>query len=158
MPSLPLYLSRCLRLPSLMTLSLHSLPRFPRATRRTSSSRERTSSQRVSLADTHSLLPASTHTHNRTHTLSLTGRYACEVSTESPSYATVRAEQELQVYVTPRERLHITGLSDLLTSGRQELRDGDLVNLTCVTGASRPAPRVTWSVNGLTVSLSCCCC
>ena len=79
------------------------------------------------------------------------------MSTESPSYATVRAEQELQVYVTPRERLHITGLSDLLTSGRQELRDGDLVNLTCVTGASRPAPRVTWSVNGLTVSLSCCC-
>ena len=84
---LSLYLSRCLRLPSLMTLSLHSLPRFPRATRRTSSSRERTSSQRVSLADTHSLLPASTdsHTHNRTHTLSLSHRKVCVRSVDRKS-------------------------------------------------------------------------
>jgi hypothetical protein len=101
-----------------------------------------------------------------------TGTYACEVSTESPTYSTVRTEQVMKIFVLPQEKVYIEGFADSLPSfdplsssppydssltsnkNRHNNLDsnnfsvGDLVNLTCVSGASKPPPKMTWLING----------
>lgn len=78
------------------------------------------------------------------------GTYACEVSTESPSYSTVRAEQAMKIYVLPKERVYVDGFTGSQTS----VEIGDLINVTCVSGASKPAPKMAWFINGEMVSVS----
>lgn len=69
------------------------------------------------------------------------GQYACEVSADAPSFQTVRSEKELKVYVLPKEAPEIRGT-------KPHYRIGDLVNVTCYAGATKPPAVLTWSING----------
>ncbi|XP_054169259.1 uncharacterized protein LOC128966433 [Oppia nitens] len=68
------------------------------------------------------------------------GMYACEISTEGPSYRTVRSEQLLKVYVLPKESLRIEG-SEL----SYDLNDK--INLSCKSGYARPHATLHWLIN-----------
>ncbi|KAK8784450.1 hypothetical protein V5799_009186 [Amblyomma americanum] len=93
------------------------------------------------------------------------GKYRCEVSAESPSFQTERAQKEMVVYarhphwpgcslralltaprpvslaaVLPPEDPVIRGL-------RSQYQLGDLVNLTCSYGPSKPNASLTWYIN-----------
>lgn len=68
------------------------------------------------------------------------GVYGCEVSTEGPSYQTVRGEKEMRVYVLPVEGPIIRGLSE-------SYHVGDYVNATCYSRPSRPVAKLRWYVN-----------
>ncbi|XP_077564020.1 uncharacterized protein LOC144179514 [Haemaphysalis longicornis] len=68
------------------------------------------------------------------------GKYRCEVSAESPSFQTERAQKELIVYVLPIEDPVIKGL-------RGQYQVGDVVNLTCSYGPSKPNASLTWYIN-----------
>ena len=110
----------------------------------------------------------------------MTGTYACEVSTESPTYSTVRAEQAMKIFVLPHDKVYIEGFADSpssydtssssapydtsfsITSNNNNNDNnfnnngfdvGDLVNLTCVSGASKPPPKMAWFINGDMVRL-----
>ncbi|KAL3241453.1 hypothetical protein MRX96_002569 [Rhipicephalus microplus] len=68
------------------------------------------------------------------------GKYRCEVSAESPSFQTERAQQEMIMYVLPLEDPIIRGL-------RSQYQIGDPVNLTCSYGPSKPNASLTWYIN-----------
>ncbi|XP_075547684.1 uncharacterized protein LOC142582172 isoform X2 [Dermacentor variabilis] len=68
------------------------------------------------------------------------GKYRCEVSAESPSFQTERAQQEMLMYVLPLEDPVIRGL-------RSQYQIGDPVNLTCSYGPSKPNASLTWYIN-----------
>lgn len=68
------------------------------------------------------------------------GKYRCEVSAESPSFQTERAQKEMIVYVLPYEDPVIKGLYS-------QYQLGDLVNLTCSYGPSKPNASLTWYIN-----------
>jgi len=110
------------------------------------------------------------------------GTYACEVSTESPTYYTVREEKSMKIFVLPTDKIYIEGFTESfpssgvssfdpssslkydssyynVKSSMNNLEDnnnsfdvGDLVNLTCVSGASKPPPKMAWFINGELVS------
>ncbi|XP_077565013.1 uncharacterized protein LOC144180558 [Haemaphysalis longicornis] len=69
------------------------------------------------------------------------GKYRCEVSAESPSFQTERAQKELMMYELPPEDPFISGW-------RNQYRVGDPVNLTCSYGPSKPNTSLTWYING----------
>lgn len=69
------------------------------------------------------------------------GHYACEVSADAPSFQTVRSEKELKVYVLPKQGPEIRGT-------KPHYKVGDVVNVTCNAGASKPPAVVTWYING----------
>ncbi|XP_054152939.1 uncharacterized protein LOC128951708 isoform X2 [Oppia nitens] len=69
------------------------------------------------------------------------GTYRCEVSAEAPSFQTVRKEKELKVYSLPKEGPTITGIK------AQQYGIGDLVNVTCRAGPSKPQPTLSWLIN-----------
>lgn len=50
--------------------------------------------------------------------------------------------------VLPNEKPYIEGI----TLNKTLDYNGENVNLTCVSGASRPAARISWFINGDTVS------
>lgn len=68
--------------------------------------------------------------------------YKCEVSADAPSFQTIRSEKELNVYVLPKKGPEIVGV-------RSQYKIGDLVNVTCHAGPSKPAGRLEWFINGL---------
>lgn len=68
------------------------------------------------------------------------GKYRCEVSAESPSFQTERAQKEMIVYVLPYQDPLIKGLYS-------QYQIGDLVNLTCSYGPSKPNASLTWYIN-----------
>lgn len=68
------------------------------------------------------------------------GKYRCEVSAESPSFQTERAQKELIMYVLPLEDPIIRGL-------HAQYQIGDPVNLTCSYGPSKPNASLTWYIN-----------
>lgn len=74
-------------------------------------------------------------------TQSTEGKYRCEVSTESPSFHSVREEKELSIYVLPQEGPRLTGT-------RPQYHVRDRVNSTCISGPSKPAATLKWYVNG----------
>ncbi|KAI1288398.1 Cytochrome c oxidase assembly protein COX16 -like protein, mitochondrial [Halotydeus destructor] len=86
-------------------------------------------------------LSNSTHVFLYRTDLDSEGTYTCEVTTDSPTYATVRAEQQMKVYVLPEDKPYIEG-------AEMPFDVGDTINLTCVSAASRPAPIMSWFVNG----------
>ncbi|XP_040359260.1 synaptogenesis protein syg-2 isoform X2 [Ixodes scapularis] len=69
------------------------------------------------------------------------GLYSCEVSADAPSFQTVRSEKELKVYVLPKQGPEIRGT-------KPHYRIGDLVNVTCRAGASKPPAVLMWYING----------
>ncbi|KAK8766878.1 hypothetical protein V5799_006341 [Amblyomma americanum] len=69
------------------------------------------------------------------------GLYACEVSADAPSFQTVRSEKELKVYVLPKKGPEIRGT-------KPHYRVGDVVNVTCHAGATKPPAVLTWYING----------
>ncbi|RWS31898.1 uncharacterized protein B4U80_04478 [Leptotrombidium deliense] len=103
------------------------------------------------------------------------GIYACEVSSEFPSFITIRVERQMKVYVEhtcialisdqsakvsimynfseahqfvsiavlPQESLQIEGIHESVISRNV----GELINLTCSSGASRPRVRLSWFIN-----------
>ncbi|XP_022689916.1 uncharacterized protein LOC111261018 isoform X1 [Varroa jacobsoni] len=68
-------------------------------------------------------------------------RYKCEVSADAPSFQTIRAEKDLKIYVLPKKGPEIVGV-------RPQYDVGDVVNVTCHAGPSRPAGVVEWLING----------
>ncbi|XP_035217259.1 nephrin-like [Stegodyphus dumicola] len=93
------------------------------------------------------------HNSNATHALlhkselESEGIYGCEVSTEVPSFRTIKAEKRMHVYVIPEEGPTIYGMVDRYAIGSE-------VNLTCVYGPSKPAADLTWYINGEKVPVS----
>uniref|UniRef100_A0AAN0N7N0 Glutamate [NMDA] receptor subunit 1 n=1 Tax=Polyphagotarsonemus latus TaxID=1204166 RepID=A0AAN0N7N0_9ACAR len=68
------------------------------------------------------------------------GTYSCEVSTEAPDFSTVKAEKQMKVYILPEDPLRIEG-----TEPTYEMHN--LINLTCISGASFPAQNLVWYIN-----------
>lgn len=54
----------------------------------------------------------------------------------------------MKMFVLPQDKIYVDGFTDLLTSGNQDLDVGDMINLTCVSGASKPPPKMAWFING----------
>ncbi|XP_042898667.1 uncharacterized protein [Parasteatoda tepidariorum] len=73
--------------------------------------------------------------------LNTEGLYRCEASAESPTFQTVEGEKMVKVYVLPQEDPTILG-----SKSRYEV--GDIVNVTCRAGPSRPAASLKWYING----------
>ncbi|XP_053211397.1 uncharacterized protein LOC128395029 [Panonychus citri] len=67
------------------------------------------------------------------------GSYACEVSTDQ-MYTTIRAERQMKIYVLPDEKMTIEGKE-------LEYDIGHIINLTCISGPSKPAARLSWYIN-----------
>ncbi|CAG2170154.1 unnamed protein product [Oppiella nova] len=66
--------------------------------------------------------------------------YACEVSTEGPSFSTIRSERLMKVYALPQENLQI--------EGKEVQYDvNDKINLSCRSGDGRPLPQLSWYIN-----------
>ncbi|XP_054932793.2 uncharacterized protein [Dermacentor andersoni] len=83
--------------------------------------------------------------HNRVYLdrtdLNSEGSYGCEVSTEGPEFRTIIFEKDLNIYVLPERGPVIEGVR-----GRYQL--GDVLNATCRSRPSKPAPFLNWFVNG----------
>ncbi|GFQ87335.1 uncharacterized protein TNCT_494871 [Trichonephila clavata] len=82
-----------------------------------------------------------THAFLYTSNLDTEGTYGCEVSTEVPSFRTIKAGKELRVHVIPKDGPRIFGV-------QKTYRIGDLVNMTCLFGPSKPPAQITWYING----------
>ncbi|XP_035208096.1 uncharacterized protein LOC118182818 isoform X2 [Stegodyphus dumicola] len=86
-------------------------------------------------------LSNATHAYLYTSDLETEGTYGCEVSTEVPSFRTIKAGKELRVHVIPEEGPKIFGV-------QKNYRIGDVVNVTCAFGPSKPPAKITWYING----------
>ncbi|EFN74801.1 hypothetical protein EAG_05109 [Camponotus floridanus] len=71
----------------------------------------------------------------------LTGTYKCEVSAGSPSYHTLIARAKMEVIDAPKTDPTIRTEKDRIAV-RETLR------VNCSSGDSRPAPTITWKLNG----------
>ncbi|KAL7302614.1 hypothetical protein TKK_0004676 [Trichogramma kaykai] len=69
------------------------------------------------------------------------GRYKCEVSEDQPRYDTKLREADIFVVDVPEHEPRIA-------VDRQRLGLGDQLRANCTSGASRPAPNITWTLNG----------
>ncbi|RWS22648.1 uncharacterized protein B4U80_06810, partial [Leptotrombidium deliense] len=85
-------------------------------------------------------LSNATHVFLSTIDIDSEGTFACEVSTEGPSFTTLKAERQMKVFVLPKEELLIEG-SEFSYSSE------NLVNLTCIASASYPPQILTWKIN-----------
>jgi len=72
------------------------------------------------------------------------GLYRCEVSTEAPRFTTVHAEQYMEVIYLPTHGPKIRGGEDL--------KNSDFLNLTCISGKSYPASKLSWLINNETIT------
>ncbi|XP_054717512.1 uncharacterized protein LOC129226908 [Uloborus diversus] len=70
------------------------------------------------------------------------GIYRCEVSTDAPTFQTVKGEREMRIYVNPSSKPRIFGKKGYYSPG-------NLVNVTCVSAPSRPAAFLKWWINGV---------
>lgn len=82
-----------------------------------------------------------THAFLYTSEMATEGVYGCEVSTEIPSFRTIKAEKELYVYVIPDGDPTLFGVLNRYPIGSE-------VNVTCVFGPSKPAADLKWYING----------
>uniref|UniRef100_A0A336N3G3 CSON009995 protein n=1 Tax=Culicoides sonorensis TaxID=179676 RepID=A0A336N3G3_CULSO len=78
-------------------------------------------------------------------TLKSRGLYRCEVSAEAPNFETVSGENMMEVIYLPTR-------GPIIEGGEKNYDMGDLLNLTCKTGKSYPAPKLHWMINNVTVS------
>ncbi|RLU26153.1 hypothetical protein DMN91_002319 [Ooceraea biroi] len=72
---------------------------------------------------------------------SLTGTYKCEVSAGSPSYHTLIARAKMEVVDAPKT-------DPTIRTEKERIVVGETLRVNCITGSSRPAPSVTWKLNG----------
>ncbi|XP_058449706.1 LOW QUALITY PROTEIN: cell adhesion molecule 2-like [Malaya genurostris] len=70
----------------------------------------------------------------------MSGKYSCEVSADSPSFHTMIVSSEMEVVDVPTTKPHITGI-------RPHYRVGDLLAGNCTSHNSKPAANLTWFVN-----------
>ncbi|XP_058817963.1 uncharacterized protein LOC131681264 [Topomyia yanbarensis] len=70
----------------------------------------------------------------------MSGKYSCEVSADSPSFHTMIVSSEMEVVDIPTSKPHITGL-------KPYYRVGDLLAGNCTSHNSKPAANLTWFVN-----------
>ncbi|XP_018400034.1 PREDICTED: uncharacterized protein LOC108777602 [Cyphomyrmex costatus] len=71
----------------------------------------------------------------------LTGTYKCEVSAGSPSYHTGIQRAKMEVVDAPK-----TGPA--IRTEKERIAVGETLRANCTSGKSRPAPDVTWKLNG----------
>jgi hypothetical protein len=72
------------------------------------------------------------------------------VSTDAPSFKTVKAEKDLRIYVPSKEDLRIVGI----TQGSY-YSPGDYINLTCISSPSKPPTILSWFINKKQVPIDC---
>ncbi|KAL9707268.1 hypothetical protein quinque_010786 [Culex quinquefasciatus] len=70
----------------------------------------------------------------------MSGKYSCEVSADSPSFHTMVVSGEMEVVDVPVDKPHITGL-------KPYYRMGELLVGNCSSYNSKPAANLTWFVN-----------
>ncbi|XP_055595207.1 uncharacterized protein LOC129745866 [Uranotaenia lowii] len=75
----------------------------------------------------------------------MSGKYSCEVSADSPSFHTMIVSSEMEVVDIPMSKPHITGL-------KPYYRIGDLLIGNCTSYNSKPAANLTWLVNNVEVN------
>ncbi|KAF8784488.1 Cell adhesion molecule 2 like protein [Argiope bruennichi] len=87
-------------------------------------------------------LPKSNATHVYLYKTDLNteGTYGCEVSTEAPSFRTVKADKELRIYVLPTNGPVIEGIDP-------PYQIDDVVNISCTSGPSKPTAHMKWFIN-----------
>ncbi|XP_047735593.1 uncharacterized protein LOC125177607 [Hyalella azteca] len=71
-----------------------------------------------------------------------TGIYRCEVSADSPHFRTYTNQSVMVVVELPSQPPTITG-------GRSHYKVGDTAHLNCTSARSKPAPTLTWFINGV---------
>ncbi|XP_050449610.1 uncharacterized protein LOC126850530 isoform X2 [Cataglyphis hispanica] len=75
----------------------------------------------------------------------LTGTYKCEVSAGSPSYHTLIARASMEVVNAPKT-------DPTIRTEKERIAVGETLRVNCSSGESRPAPVVTWKLNGEPIS------
>ncbi|XP_031786234.1 uncharacterized protein LOC103315309 isoform X1 [Nasonia vitripennis] len=70
-----------------------------------------------------------------------TGRYSCEVTEDGPTYDTRVQEAHVLVVDVPETEPRIA-------VDKEHLPAGETLRANCTSGASRPAPNITWTLNG----------
>ncbi|XP_071626143.1 cell adhesion molecule 2 isoform X1 [Temnothorax longispinosus] len=71
----------------------------------------------------------------------LTGMYKCEVSAGSPSYHTLIERAKMEVVDAPKT-------DPAIRTEKERIAMGETLQANCTSGKSRPAPEVTWKLNG----------
>lgn len=71
----------------------------------------------------------------------LTGTYKCEVSAGSPSYHTLIERAKMEVVDAPKT-------DPTIHPEKERIAVGETLRVNCSSGDSRPAPAVTWRLNG----------
>ncbi|CAL1673545.1 unnamed protein product [Lasius platythorax] len=71
----------------------------------------------------------------------LTGTYKCEVSAGSPSYHTLIERAKMEVVDAPKT-------NPTIRSEKERIEVSEMLRVNCSSGNSRPAPVVTWKLNG----------
>ncbi|XP_037821505.1 uncharacterized protein MAL13P1.304-like [Lucilia sericata] len=84
------------------------------------------------------------HVFLRNVSTAITGRFACEVSADAPSFHTSVMSGEMDVIELPTQRPIITGI-------HSRYRLGDVINGNCSSDYSKPAANLTWWINDIQV-------
>ncbi|KAL0129642.1 hypothetical protein PUN28_001716 [Cardiocondyla obscurior] len=71
----------------------------------------------------------------------LTGVYKCEVSAGSPTYHTMIERAKMIVVDAPKT-------DPVIRTEKERIAMGEMLRANCTSGKSRPAPEVTWRLNG----------
>ncbi|XP_055617439.1 uncharacterized protein LOC129762865 [Toxorhynchites rutilus septentrionalis] len=71
-----------------------------------------------------------------------TGTYYCEVSTDTPIYTKASNEEQLHVMLPQK------GPPNIEFENKKQLYYGDMLVANCTTSRARPAPHITWLING----------
>ncbi|XP_046742475.1 uncharacterized protein LOC124409105 [Diprion similis] len=71
----------------------------------------------------------------------LTGTYKCEISADAPSFHTLIEEAQMKVVDVPEA-------DPWIEPEKQRLPAGETLRANCTSGASNPAPTITWTLNG----------
>ncbi|KAH8251411.1 hypothetical protein KR032_011177, partial [Drosophila birchii] len=75
---------------------------------------------------------------------SISGKFACEVSADAPTFDTSIVAADMEVVELPTQRPIITGI-------HSRYRLGDVVNGNCSSDYSKPAANLTWWINDIQV-------
>ncbi|XKL63708.1 hypothetical protein PGB90_006072 [Kerria lacca] len=72
--------------------------------------------------------------------VSIGGHYACQVTTDMPSFHEASGRGVLRVVVLPEDLPSIKGY-------KPKIKEGEWANVTCISSKSTPAANLTWSIN-----------
>ncbi|XP_034939851.1 uncharacterized protein [Chelonus insularis] len=74
-------------------------------------------------------------------TSDLSGTYKCEVSEDYPSYYTAKKEGDMEIVDVP-------DMDPMIIVEKPKVRVNETLRANCTSGASNPAPNITWTLNG----------